>query len=140
MVDEFHFLLMQCGNLCYKTLVSKVKPLGLTAGQPKVLECLSHEDGLSPKAIGDLCAIDKSTMTSLLDKMEKSDLISRTANENDRRATRIWLTKKGADTASQVNLLTKETNSLALAGLSEDEKKELSRLLTTVFNSLKGGN
>lgn len=41
------------------------------------------------------CVIDKSTITSLLGKMEKQGFIKRTNNPTDKRAVYIWLTDTG---------------------------------------------
>ena len=89
MQGELHYLLLKCFRGSHKFIVQDTSRIDLLPGQPKVLECLREQDGLSPKEIGTLCCIDKSTMTSLLAKMERQNLIFRSDNPKDRRAIHI---------------------------------------------------
>ena len=43
-------------------------------GKSKFLLCLKEYGPLSPKELGNHCCIDKSTTTTLLNKMEKNEL------------------------------------------------------------------
>ncbi len=67
---EIHFLLLKCFHYSHKLMTQKTSNIGLYPGQPKILECLYEKDGQTPKEIGQTCVLDKSTMTSLIQKME----------------------------------------------------------------------
>lgn len=95
MPDNLHFMLMKCFHHSNKAIVKRNTALSLLPGQGKILECLIEEDGLSPKELGIRCVIDKSTITSLLGKMEKQGFIKRTDDPEDKRAVNIWLTEAG---------------------------------------------
>jgi DNA-binding MarR family transcriptional regulator len=49
-----------------------------------------------------------STMTSILDRLEKRGLIERTSNPSDRRSLLIGITRKGRTEATRVNALVEE--------------------------------
>ena len=53
-------------------------------GQPKILEYLWFHDSASQRDISLECIIDKSTVTSLLKRMEKLDLIRKETRPEDR--------------------------------------------------------
>ncbi|MFH0825133.1 MAG: MarR family transcriptional regulator, partial [Pseudomonadota bacterium] len=53
------------------------------------------EDGLKVTDIARRTGLDTSTMTGLLDRMERDGLVERTADANDRRTLRIQLTGEG---------------------------------------------
>lgn len=89
MPDNLHFMLMKCFHHSNKAIVKRNTALSLVPGQGKILECLIEEDGLSPKELGIRCVIDKSTITSLLGKMEKQGFIKRTDDPEDKRAVNI---------------------------------------------------
>lgn len=57
---------------------------------------------LSPKEIGKLCIVDKSTTTSLLNKMEKMNYIAKKNQNHDKRSIHIHLTKLGKEKAKLV--------------------------------------
>ncbi len=97
--DELHFLLLKAHNVSTRQIQAQMAELGLTPGQPKVLEYLLEHDGSCARAICETFAIDKSTMASILPRMEKAGLIRREASEKDRRLALIWLTDKGRELA-----------------------------------------
>jgi len=60
-----------------------------------VLFSLYEQDARKITELGELVALEKSTMTGLLDRMEQSGLLRREPDPNDRRAYRIMLTERG---------------------------------------------
>ena len=60
-----------------------------------VLMELWRTDGISISELGDRIKLEKSSMTGLLDRMEKANLVKRQSHPSDRRATLIYLTDKG---------------------------------------------
>ena len=69
--DQFHFQLLKCFNHQKRWINQRTIQIDVLPGQSKVLQCLDEHGPLSPKEIGKLCIVDKSTTTSLLNKMEK---------------------------------------------------------------------
>jgi DNA-binding MarR family transcriptional regulator len=60
-----------------------------------VLMSLWREDGLSAVELARRAGLEPSTMTGLLDRMERDKLLTRQAHPEDRRAQRIYLTEDG---------------------------------------------
>lgn len=74
------------------------RPHGLTAPQYNVLNILaSAEDarGLSQRELGDILVVDRSNVTGLIDRMEKSGWVRRADDPADRRIYRVELTARG---------------------------------------------
>ena len=69
--DQFYFQLLKCSNHQKRWINQRTIQIDVLPGQSKVLQCLDEHGPLSPKEIGKLCIVDKSTTTSLLNKMEK---------------------------------------------------------------------
>lgn len=72
--------------------VGDVRPAYLGA-----LFALWKEDGLKVVDLGRRSGLETSTMTGLIDRMERDGLVERRDDENDRRVQRINLTDKGRD-------------------------------------------
>ena len=70
--------------------LSQVKPAYLWA-----LMSLWMTDGLKVTDIARRAGLDSSTMTGLLDRMERDGLVTRTPDISDRRTLRIFLTDEG---------------------------------------------
>ncbi len=68
----------------------------LTEGQLNVLELLlSHGEKMKPSDLVDVLSTTPAAITTLLDRMEKSELIVRERDEADRRIVWIHVTPKG---------------------------------------------
>ncbi len=115
-----------------KAGADKVRPAYLG-----VLMSLWFEDGV--KAI-DLCrraGLEPSSMTGLLDRMERDGLVRRMADPGDRRAQRIHLTDEGRRMRRPVERVVNQTLDKALAGVDEEE---LGRVKTVLRRVLANAN
>src|SRR5262247_2574515 len=75
----------------------RIGHLGITPDQYSILRWLHEGDvrGLTQQTITDLMASDPNTITSILQRMEKSGLIARHAHESDKRARRVCIQPEG---------------------------------------------
>jgi MarR family transcriptional regulator, organic hydroperoxide resistance regulator len=79
-------------NRVYKPLLDK---LGLTYPQYLVMLVLWERDGVPVKDIGERLFLDSGTLTPLLKRLEKADLVKRTRSAEDERQVLIALTPQG---------------------------------------------
>lgn len=101
-----------------------------------ILTVLYDNDGkLSMSEIGNLIGKDKSTITALIKKLEKSNYVRKTKDENDRRITYIELTDKSIEIQSKFDSISKEVNTRAYKNFSEEEKETLLKLLKKLNNN-----
>jgi len=78
------------------------RPLGLTGAQYNVLNILAASpDGISQRELGDRLVVDRSNVTGLLDRLEKSGWVRRTDDPEDRRVYRVVLTPAGLGALGQ---------------------------------------
>ncbi len=96
----------------------------LTVPQADVLFTLGNTRGLTCKQIGEKTLITKGTLTGILDRLEAKDLIERVRLTEDRRSTRIQLTRKGdrlfeKEFPRQIAYLKKRFRRLKLSELKE---------------------
>ena len=76
----------------YKPLLDE---LGLTYPQYLVLHALWEADGRTVGAIGERLALDSSTITPLLKRLEAAGLVVRARDREDERQVRVGLTAAG---------------------------------------------
>ncbi|MEK3723686.1 MarR family winged helix-turn-helix transcriptional regulator [Paenibacillus sp. FSL H8-0034] len=67
----------------------------LTEGQLTVLELLIGRDRMKPSDFIEFLATTPAAITTLLDRMEKAELLSRSRDEKDRRIVWVEVTDKG---------------------------------------------
>ena len=63
---SFHYLSMAIHSMVQKNFMERVKPSGLTLGQPKILDYLKDHNGANQKEIAAACHIEPGSLTSVL--------------------------------------------------------------------------
>lgn len=74
------------------------RDVDLTVPQADVIFTLGNTDGLTFKEIGEKTLITKGTLTGVIDRLETKGLVARVPCADDRRSTRVTLTRKGKAT------------------------------------------
>lgn len=116
-----------------------IAELGLSVGQPKILDCLTRHDGCMQKDLAAMCDIEPATISRLLDKMEADGLILRRAVEDNKRAAAVSLTPGGYARQKETTALRNQLEETELAGFSEEEKALFYQFLVRLYRNLTGG-
>ncbi|AKC66106.1 MarR family winged helix-turn-helix transcriptional regulator [Bacillus altitudinis] len=132
-----NFLLSVSQNKVFKYFSKLLEEYDLTPAQYGVLNCLWREGQLSPKQIGELVYLEASTVSGILDKMQKADLIERTIDPKNRRNILVEATQKSLAIREKVEAATIDLNNTALQNLSNDDKVVLKKALYTIINNFK---
>jgi DNA-binding MarR family transcriptional regulator len=111
---------------------SLLRPLGLFPGQELLLMQLWERDGRSQTDLVTSLGLDPSTVTKMLQRMEKSGWIVRTKDTTDRRVVIISLTKSGRQLRRRVEKAWKVLEAETTAGLSDRQVDQVRSLLRRV--------
>lgn len=124
MNQSFHYLLMINQALFQKKVFNRLIEIGLTPGQPKVLEYLSIHDGSMQKDIAFGCQIDPATLTGILKCMEEKSLVERRIINSNHRSSYVYLTENGKEKAGKVaeTFLAIETE--VFHGIEKNEREQ----------------
>jgi MarR family transcriptional regulator, organic hydroperoxide resistance regulator len=76
----------------YKPMLDR---MGITYPQYLVLAALGEQDGLSVGAIADRLALESSTVTPPLKRMEQAGLVERRRSKEDERQVNVFMTVEG---------------------------------------------
>nr|WP_284698760.1 MarR family transcriptional regulator [Sphingomonas lycopersici] len=90
-------------NRLYKPMLDS---LGVTYPQYLVLSTLWEEEGQTISAIADRLALEPSTITPLMKRLEAAGFVSRQRNPEDERQVQVFLTAKGKGLRQQTTCLT----------------------------------
>jgi len=107
----------------------KISRYGLTHTQFFLLIALYEENGILITALARKVALDKSTLTSLLDRLERDDLIRRVAHPSDRRVIQIYLTPKAEAMREELIRTYHEVNGFFLSRLTPEELRVFEEIL-----------
>ena len=86
-----------------------------------VLQALWGNDGLSISDLGERAQLEKSTMTSLIDRMEGAGLVRREDHPTDRRAYRICLTARGKELEEKLDQVVSRVYQHLTRGIPEKD-------------------
>ena len=87
---------LSVANVMVKESHRLFRPHGLSEAQFNVLNVLGPEPaGLSQRALSDVLVVDRSNITGLLDRMERSGWVKRADHPSDRRVYMVTLTAAG---------------------------------------------
>jgi len=129
--ESFGYLVNRTAIKMKQNLNALFKEAGynVTTEHWRLLNCLWEQEGLSQSEIALIIEKDKTNVTRILDVMEKNGLIERRTDKNDRRAWRVFLSKKGIELKEPLIKLARQGNRETLKLLLPGEAKELLRLL-----------
>lgn len=109
----------------------------LTGPQLTVVKILEQIGDLSLSELSERIRAQNSTVTGIIDRMEREGLVVRERSKEDRRVVIIKLTPKGAALAEDIPLEPMKVFQGALASLTKDEMRELLRILLKVSKRVK---
>lgn len=107
--------------------------LEISPGQLVVLYSLFNKDNISISELSKNVLLDNSTLTGLIDRLEKADLVLRIDTPNDRRSYQIILTEKAKAHKSTILAVMNEIESKMLEGCSEAEISMLRSILQRIL-------
>jgi MarR family transcriptional regulator, organic hydroperoxide resistance regulator len=103
---------------------------GLTGSQLLVLKLLEPRGQVSLSALSEEIRAKNSTVTGIVDRMERDGLVVRRRSGDDRRVVNIELTAKGKKLASDVKADPKHLFRALLSELPPKDAAELERIMT----------
>jgi len=89
--------------------------------QGRILYVLWREEGVPIVELARKTGLAKTTLTSMLDRMENAVLIKRVFDKSDRRQIRITLTDEARKLSGVYNEVSRQMNEIFYAGFNDDE-------------------
>ena len=103
--------------------------VSLTLMQCKVLLHLSKNEGASQVRLCELTDVEPMMMVRILDRMEADKLLERRPHPADRRARRLYLTRKAAPILEEIDRISEVTRNEIFAGVSKADREAFLKVL-----------
>jgi len=110
---------------------------GLTGPQVTAIKLLEGFGDLSLTGLSERMSARNSTMTGLVDRMERDGLVLRVRSARDRRVVLIQLTSRGRDLAARIPVTSMEVFARALGSLEGAEREALRRILRKLSDRVR---
>lgn len=111
--------------------------LGIYPNHYFTLLFISEHNACSQRELSEIIKTKPASITVMLQKMEKWELIKRRSDANDQRITRVYITDKGKQDLELGMQVMKELNKDCFGFLGEDDQKNFYRILNSINNNLE---
>ena len=116
----------------YDYYEQRLSPFGLTPPQYFVFNALWMGDGISVGELGERVSLDSSTLTGIIDRMEKSGYVERRPNPDDRRSVLVFLTAKARELAPHILEFADELDTTLRQPFGQEEMNTFERVLRSL--------
>jgi len=104
--------------------------LGLTITQIRVLFILRETEGLPARALAETLRVTPSTLTRIMDRLVRDNLVTREEDPGDRRLVRHYLTDTARADVASIERQSKERMDKLLSRLTPQQTRDLVEALT----------
>lgn len=136
------FLISQIRQLSGRAFEKILKESGIDAfsgPQGRILYVLWENENLNISQIGKLTSLANTTLTGMLDHMEKSGLIVRVHDPKNRRQVIIQTTEKAEELREMYNRVSDAANDIFYEGFTEEEIAEFEDTLRRIIVNFERG-
>ncbi|MFR5875585.1 MAG: MarR family winged helix-turn-helix transcriptional regulator [Eubacterium sp.] len=109
---------------------------GLFSGQQHIILLLKHNRGLTVGQLAERLGVAPATVSVSIKRMEKAGFVEKTADENDARITKLYLTEKGEAAPDHIKEKMDSQEKYITNGMSKEEVRLFSDLLDKAINNL----
>ncbi len=133
-------LVNRVGQRFIADMTPALNKVGVDIQSWRVLIALYQQGGQPVGALSDLTSINFSTLSRVLDRMEKKLLVERLRGIDDARSVKIELTGKGREVTEKILPHAAALEAGSVDDFSEAELATLRQLLAKLYNGLNGLN
>ena len=110
--------------------------IDISMDQWLVLGPIWENEGISQKEISEYCLKDKTSVTKIIDTLEKKNLVVRVPDQLDHRIKRVVLSNKGKKLFLEVIPVMELTRNQLREGITEKEVELLRSVLSKIYKNL----
>jgi DNA-binding MarR family transcriptional regulator len=116
---------------------SEMAELGLTTPQMRSLAVLSVIDGILIRELAVYAVVQQSTLSRALDTLNQNGLIRRETDEQDSRATRVFITDAGREAYERLWPHMSQAYDAMFKGIDAAEKRAFVGTLQTILRNIR---
>ena len=125
-----------CGRVWNKILRQN-NMADLEGARGRIIFALWGKDGVPIKTLCEKTSLDKSTLTGIIDRLERDGYIERKPSQTDKRSTLICLTGKEQEFARHVQKVSNQMNKIFYKGFSDEEIMQFDSMLERILVNCK---
>ena len=134
--ESLDFLLAQVCKAHRARMFTLFEELGLYHGQPPMLFALWDQDGQTHTELAGRLHIQASTVTKMVQRMEKAGFVERRDDPDDQRVSRVYLTPAGFAIREDVDRVWRQLEDETFDGFTLEEQVLLRRFFLQMRENL----
>jgi DNA-binding MarR family transcriptional regulator len=127
-------LMRRSHQIAVALFFEELRQFRITPPQYASLVAIMDRPGVDQRRLADLIAIDRSTIGSTLQRLEKRGLIRRLTPENDQRVKQLYISDAGSDLLLRSRRAVERSQERILAPLSRRERSLFLRMLAKLVH------
>ena len=132
------YKIKQLGDRVFEKILTAQGIEAFNGAQGRILYVLWQEDGVPIKTISERCGLAITSLTTMLERMEKSGLIIRQQDSGDKRKTLIFLTDKAKTLKEDYDAVSDRMSAIFYQGFTEEEIRNFEEHLERIRLNLEG--
>ena len=132
------YLLNRAGFAASAAFAEALAELDLTVPAWRVLAVLLHDGRVRVGELAERTSIEFSTLSRLIDALQRRGLVARKPAKDDARAVHVSLTARGRAIAQRLLPAAVALEGRMIAGMSAAEVRNLRRLLDRLYENMRG--
>ena len=136
-IEDWELLAQVCQ--AYRALSDALMDqIAMRRAQATLLCRLFVQDGMTQSEIAGQLAVQGATVTKMLKRMEEAGLVARQRDSDDNRLVRVYLTGAGRDKERSIAEQFVKVEEAMFAGLTQEDRASLRRMLRRMLDNVKG--
>ena len=127
----------QVSGRIFEKLLAQAGVDAFNGAQGRILYVLWQKEGIPIAALAKQTGLAKTTLTSMLDRMEQAELVVRSYDPGDRRQILISLTAKARELHGAYNAVSQRMNERFYAGMADGEIQAFENTLRRILHNLE---
>jgi DNA-binding MarR family transcriptional regulator len=130
----------QLSGRIFSQLLKESKITEINPAQGRILFVLWQRDGIFIQELAKQTSLGKSTLTSMLDRLERTGFIKRVSSPKDRRKILIYRTEKDKSFQDLYLQVSQRMTNIYYANFLEEEITQFENYLSRILTNLKKAN
>jgi hypothetical protein len=105
--------------------------------QGRILHVLWENDGISNQELSKRSGLAMSSLTTMLERMEEKNLLTRKGCPKDKRKCLLFLTEHANSLKKEYDEISDKMTKLSFEGISEDERLAFEKTLENILHNLE---
>lgn len=135
--QDLFALMHRVMKLNYGVAQKCLEKQGMHRAQPGIIIELSKRDGQTQVELANKMGVTPATISAMIKRMERDELLIRKRSDEDQRVTHIYLTQKGREQSVKVKEAFDQIHQVCFKGFSNEDLEQTEAIFNKMIKNFK---